>query len=109
VIYCRPGFERRYKKLTPQQRASVDDAVARFEKAVGRPHEHRGIGLRAFGRYLEFRAGLHLRVLALPQSGDFFLMCVGNHDEIRAYIRNKPQTVERLRELLRGKTLVIRR
>ena len=89
VIYYQASFHRRYKKLTPQQQVAVDDAVARFEQAVGRPHEHRGLSLRPFGRYLEFRAGLALRILALPESGDFFLVCVGNHDEVRAYIRGR--------------------
>jgi hypothetical protein len=87
MIYYQPGFERRYKKLTPLQRSRVDTAVGRFAEKVGRPHEHAGLSVRAFGRYLEFRAGIELRILALPESGDFFLMCVGNHDEIRAYAR----------------------
>jgi hypothetical protein len=39
---------------------------------------------------VEFRAGLELRILALAEGGDFFLMCVGNHDELRAYVRNNP-------------------
>jgi len=88
MIYYQPGFERRYKRLSRHQQSRVDGAVGRFERAVGRPHEHAGIGLRPFGRYLEFRAGLDLRILALPESGDFFLMCVGNHAEIRIYIKN---------------------
>ena len=90
MIYQRPGFERRYKKLSTHQRARVDAAVAHFEAAVGKPHEHLGLGLRQFGRYLEFRAGLDLRILALPELGDFFLVCVGGHDEIRAYVRGNP-------------------
>lgn len=87
MIYLRPGFDRRYRRLSDHQRARVDAAIARFESAIGRPHEHAGIGVRPFGRYLEFRAGLDLRVLALPSGGDFFLVCVGNHDEIRAYVK----------------------
>jgi hypothetical protein len=90
MIYYRAGFERRYKKLTPVQRSRVDAAVSRFAERVGRPHEHAGLSIRAFGRYLEFRAGLDLRILALAESGDQFLMCVGNHDEIRAYVRQNP-------------------
>ena len=88
VIYQRPGFERRYKRLPVKDRARVDQAIQRFEESVGRPHAHSGIGLRPFGRYLEFRAGLHLRILALPERGDFFLVCVGDHDVVRAYIKN---------------------
>ena len=90
MIYYRSGFERRYHKLGRLQQSSVDSAIARFQEKVGRPHEHAGISIRAFGRYLEFRAGLDLRILALPESGDFFLVCVGSHDEIRAYIRQNP-------------------
>jgi len=91
MIYQRPGFERRYKKFTRQQQNRVDAAVLRFEQAVGKPHEHSGVGLRPFGRYLEFRAGLDLRVLVLAEAGDFFLMCVGNHGEIRAYVKSNPK------------------
>lgn len=87
MIHERPGFERRYRKLTPRQRARVDDAIARFEQAVGLPHQHSGLSLRPFGRYLEFRAGLDLRILPLPESGDFFLVFVGNHDALSAYVR----------------------
>ena len=91
MIYLRPGFERRYKKLARQQQARVDAAVRRFDQAVGKPHQHSGIGLRPFGRYQEFRVGLDLRALVLAEGGDFFLMCVGNHDEIRAYVKNNPK------------------
>lgn len=90
MIYQRPSFERRYRRLSPPRRQRVDEAVRQFAEAVGRPHQHRGLGLRPFGRYLEFRAGLELRVLALPESGDFFLVCVGDHNAIRAYVRGNP-------------------
>ena len=90
MIYTRPGFERRYKKLSPDQQARVDAAIEKFRSAIGNPHAHGGISLRPFGRHIEFRAGLDLRILTLPESGDFFLVCVGNHNEVRAYIRNNP-------------------
>jgi hypothetical protein len=84
MIYQRPGFERRYKRLPAKDRARVDAAIQRFAECVGKPHEHSGIGLRQFGRYLEFRAGLHLRVLVLPEGEDYFLVCTGDHDDVRA-------------------------
>lgn len=90
MIYSRPGFERRYKKLSAGQQQRVDGAVQRFAASIGNPHGHSGLSMRGFGRYLEFRAGLELRILALPESGDFFLMCVGDHDEIRSYVKNNP-------------------
>ena len=90
MIYTRPGFERRYRKLSAAQQAKVDGAVGRFQEAVGRPHVHSGIGLRPFGRFLEFRAGLDLRILVLPEGGDWFLVCVGGHDDVRGFVRNNP-------------------
>jgi hypothetical protein len=90
MIFVRAGFARRYKKLSPQQRSRVDSAVLRFQDSVGKPHAYAGIGLRPFGRYLEFRAGLDLRILIIADGGDWFLICVGDHDEIRAYVKSNP-------------------
>lgn len=83
-----PSFERAYGKLTPAHQAAVAAAVARLEASFGRPHLHAGIGLRPFGRYFELRAGQNLRVLFIVESGDFFLATVGNHDQVRAYLKN---------------------
>ncbi len=91
MIYYRAGFARRYRKLSPQQRARVDAAVQLFQRCVGKPHQHAGIGLRPFGQYLEFRAGLDLRVLVIAEGGDWFLMCVGDHGEIRTYVKTNPK------------------
>ncbi len=90
MIFSQPSYTRRYNRLTPQNRLRVDAVLARLEDGFGRPHQHAGLGIRPFGRYLELRAGLGLRVLFLPEGGDLFLMCVGNHDEIRSYVRGNP-------------------
>jgi hypothetical protein len=87
VIYSRPRYERALRKLTISQQAAVIAAVARLEAAFGRPHEHSGLGLRPIGGYFEFRAGLGLRVLFLSEKGDLFLCFVGNHDEVRSFIK----------------------
>ena len=87
MILTRPSYDRAFGKLSPQQQARVAAAVARLEKSFGRPHLHGGIGLRPFGRYFEFRAGLDLRILFIPFEGDLVLVTVGNHDQIRAFIK----------------------
>jgi hypothetical protein len=87
MIYVRPRCERAWRKLTISQQASVTSAVARLEAVFGRPHEHSGLGLRSFGRYFEFRAGLGLRVLFLNEKSDLFLCFVGNHEQVRAFIK----------------------
>ena len=77
----------RLRNLTRSQQAEVNAAIGRLEAAFGRPHEHSGLGIRAFGRYFELRAGLCLRVLFLQDQGDIFLCFVGNHDQLRAFIK----------------------
>jgi hypothetical protein len=89
VIFTRPKFDRAYRSLPVQQQAAVKAAIARMEPAFGRPHLHSGIGLRPFGKYFEFRAGLELRVLFLAEGGDLHLCFVGNHDQVRAFIKNQ--------------------
>jgi hypothetical protein len=85
MIYTRPRYERAWRKLTPSQQAAVNAATARLEASFGKPHEHSGLGLRAFGRYYELWAGLGLRVLS--DSGDLFHCFVGNHDQVRDFIK----------------------
>ena len=83
-----PSFARAFRRLTPTQQAAVNEVLGQLPGAFGRPHRHAGLGLRPFGRYFECRAGLGLRVLFLVDQGDFFLATVGNHDQIRSYIKN---------------------
>jgi hypothetical protein len=87
MIYARPRYERAWRKLTHSQQTVVRAAVARLAASFGRPHEHSGLGLRAFGHYFEFGAGLGLRVLFLAEGSDLFLCFVGNHDQVRAFIK----------------------
>jgi len=87
MIYTRPRFIRALAALTHQQQARVHSAVARLETAFGRPHLHAGIGVRPFGPFFEMRVGLGLRVLFLVEGGDLFLSFVGNHDQVKAFLK----------------------
>jgi mRNA-degrading endonuclease RelE of RelBE toxin-antitoxin system len=87
-IYQRPAFIRALKKLSEAEQELVRQRARRAAEILGHPHEHSGVGLRAFGRYKEFRAGLHLRCLFLLEGGDIHLIIVGNHDDIASYVRN---------------------
>lgn len=88
VIVVRPAFERAAKRLTRQQKDAVNEAVERLPAVFGHPHQHSGAGLRPFGRYLELRVGLGLRILFLAEGGDLHLCTVGSHDAVRAYVKN---------------------
>ena len=82
------SFDRAFARLTPEQQENVRSAIDLIPSAFGRPHLHGGIGIRPFGTYFECRSGLGLRILFLVESGDFILVTVGNHDQVRAYLRN---------------------
>lgn len=87
-IYQRPAFVRALKKLSEAKQELVRQRARRAAEILGHPHEHSGVGLRAFGRYKEFRAGLHLRCLFLLADGDIHLIIVGSQDDIASYVRN---------------------
>jgi hypothetical protein len=87
-LYQRPQFIRRFKKLDEVAQDELRAVAARLPEVFGRPHLHTGIGLRPFGRYFEFRVGLHLRCLFLAEAGDVHLVTLGSHDEVRAYLKN---------------------
>ncbi len=88
MIYRLPSFDRAFQRLTAPQQAEVRSAVEQIPQAFGHPHRHAGLGLRPFGPYFECRVGRALRVLFLAEQADFILATVGNHNQVRAYLKN---------------------
>lgn len=88
MILARPSFRRAYAKLTAADQAAVDAGIEKLPNAFGRPHAHSGLGVRPFGGFYEFRAGLGLRVLFLFNRGDFVLVTVGDHNAVAKFIRS---------------------
>lgn len=78
------------EKLAPAEIDAVNGALRALPESWGQPHAHHGLSIRrlAPGLY-ELRVGLSLRIVfdALPP----LLRCdfIGNHDDIRTYLRNR--------------------
>jgi hypothetical protein len=77
--------------LPKEQRRNVAAAIDATAAAWGQPHLHRGIGIRRLtDNVFECRSGLDNRLvfvfIATPPELVFVMM--GNHDEIRAFIRS---------------------
>lgn len=87
MILYRPSFRGPFNALSEPEKQAVREAIGRLERSFGRPHLHSGLGIRPLGEYFEFRAGLRIRCLFLPEGGDLILVTVGNHDHVRRYIR----------------------
>lgn len=85
-----PQFRRRARQLSEDQRRQLAAAADQLRLAFGNPHQHRGLGVRRLGGNLfEFRVGRDLRVIFELQGSVAELCLIGNHDEVRAFLRNR--------------------
>ena len=91
MILTLPSYERAYNRLTEDQKERVQASISVLEEAFGDPHSHAGIGIRRFQKFFEARAGLGLRILFVSRGANIILTTVGNHDEIRAFVKNNPK------------------
>jgi hypothetical protein len=67
----------------------VIEALERLVDAFGQPHTHSGLSIRKLRSQLfEARAGLELRVLFLVSSRRLVLVFLGDHDEVRSFLRS---------------------
>ena len=69
--------------------AAVDAALSNLPAIFGRPHQHAGASVRAIRPPVyEMRASLALRIVFV-RSGDVLKVdFVGNHDDVRRYLRS---------------------
>lgn len=77
-------------RLAPDEQVAVLAVLRGLPTAFGRPHAHAGLGLRQLRRGVyEARVGLRLRVL-FERDGDLLVIkMLGNHDDIRRYLRDR--------------------
>jgi mRNA-degrading endonuclease YafQ of YafQ-DinJ toxin-antitoxin module len=83
-------FQHDVRDLPQAQRAALFDVILALPRAVGEPHLHAGTGLRkihASGVW-EARVGLGLRLVFTFAGEMATLVRVGDHDEIRRYLRS---------------------
>ena len=80
----------RLAKLPDVERDAVVAALKELPHQFGRPHLHSGLGIRRLRPdVFEFRASRTLRGLFLWRHGEIRLECVGHHDDIRRYLRDR--------------------
>jgi hypothetical protein len=85
-----PPFRSAIKALSEDQRFRVSAAVAMLPQAFGFPHRHAGLGIRRLRpEVYEFRIGRDLRaVFEVVGRGKISLSRIGNHDDIRRFLKN---------------------
>ncbi len=89
MILTRPAYDKAFRKLSPARQGVVRAALLVLPEVFGRPHLHRGIGIRPFGGFYECRAGLETRIIFLWSKGDFVLTFVGDHRAVANWIKSR--------------------
>ena len=89
---CAIDFTRRFttaaRALTRDQRQELEAVVGRLATTFGQPHAHSGLGIRRLqDHYFECRLGRDLRVVFKLESNILIMATLGNHDDVRNFIK----------------------
>ena len=88
-IFILPSFERSLKKLSPQEREQVAQSLEQFNTFLVTKEIPAGLGFKKIDQdKYEIRSTIRLRVVLKAEDNDFFLVFVGNHDDVRRYLRD---------------------
>jgi hypothetical protein len=85
------SWKRWAKRRSDEELLEVQQRLEQLTQSFGKPHEHAhaGLGVRLFREdHFEFRISRGLRVIfLLIKPRPIRLMIIGNHDEVRACIK----------------------
>ena len=83
------GVLRRLRQLPKNEKVECLLALCELTESFGQPHIHSGLGIRKLGHKLfECRGNVGLRFIFQDRPADLFVSFLGDHDEIRALLRN---------------------
>lgn len=88
---CEIETTARFRKSIPDGHAAdVVATLTAMRDGFGNPHVHSGLGIRKLrGNIFECRTGLGLRLVFAARKGTLTFDFAGNHDAIRAYLKNR--------------------
>jgi len=82
------SFERCLKKLDPQAKIKLKGSLEKFNQFIVSGNPFKGLGFKKINHdKFEFRVDIHLRVVVKIEEDICYLVLVGNHDEIRKYLK----------------------
>jgi hypothetical protein len=83
------SFLRSLSRCTDDELKSAAESMRSAGETFGRPHLHTGGDIRRLRKNLfECRTGIHLRLIFESGPDVITFVFAGNHDEVRAYLRN---------------------
>ncbi len=88
---CEGETTARFRKSIPEgHHSTVLETLNRMREGFGQPHIHSGLGIRKLRKHIfECRTGLDLRLVFEARKGTLAFDFAGNHDEVKAYLRNR--------------------
>jgi hypothetical protein len=73
------------------ERQAIGLAIRDVQQHFGEPHSHRGSGIRKLrAGYFELRVGLNCRLIFTDEPAFLRFVAVGNHDQVRRYLKKQP-------------------
>ena len=82
-----PSFERSVKRLTTLEKKALGKSLETFNSFLVSGHLPHGFRLKKIGPdHYEFRIDIRLRVILKSEPGVYYLVLVGNHNEVRRYL-----------------------
>ena len=88
-ILILPSFERSIKKLTSLEKKQAAKSLEEFNTFLVTGQAPFGLRFKKINHdKYEFRIDIRLRVLVKAEGDTFYLVLVGNHDQIRRYLRD---------------------
>lgn len=83
-----PSFERTVKRLNPQAKELLVKSLEAFNSFLLFGRLPAGFRFKKINHdKYEFRVDVRLRVVVKEEGEVFYLVLVGNHDEVRRYLR----------------------
>lgn len=84
-----PSFERSHKNLSSSQRKQVAESLQDFNLFLLTGQFSPGLGFKKINHdKYEIRVDIRLRVIIKAEGDTFYLILVGNHEDVQRYLRN---------------------
>lgn len=82
------SFRDRVRAYPKETRRRIGAALRQLEQNFGRPHAHRGLGIRRLaGNFFEIRVGLDIRLIFQNRPESLLFLAAGNHDDVQKFLR----------------------
>jgi len=88
-IVVLPLFERSIKKLSPREKERTGQGLERFNTFLVTGQAPFGFRFKKINHdKYEFRVDIRLRVIVKAEGDTFYLILVGDHDDVKRYLRD---------------------